>query len=204
MGPPENVLGAAVALRLLLARTPNVAVAITDAVVYPAGFELTLAVRTRNVAGPLHDVDFHLPRARRRRDDAEIPPEFLRFGIQFSDGAKATNFGRGALGAPGDAPPSRPLLWQRGGRGGARSWEWRYWVWPLPPPGPLAFVCEWPAEGIPLTRKEIDAAAILEAAEQVETLWEDEGDEGDWTEVGYAETHVSFAALEDDGGGQPP
>ena len=29
-------------------------------------------------------------------------------------------------------------------------------MWPLPPIGPLFFVCEWPAAGIPLTRVEVD------------------------------------------------
>ncbi len=33
--------------------------------------------------------------------------------------------------------------------GGPRSAFWRWWAWPLPPAGPLEFVCEWPALGIP-------------------------------------------------------
>jgi hypothetical protein len=49
-------------------------------------------------------------------------------------------------------------------------------VWPLPPAGTLAFVCEWPLRGIVETRAEIDAAPILEAAGRAEVLWpEDRG-----------------------------
>jgi hypothetical protein len=46
-------------------------------------------------------------------------------------------------------------------------------VWGLPPPGPLAFVCQWPARGIPESRSEIDARLVLEAAVRVTSLWPD-------------------------------
>jgi hypothetical protein len=38
-----------------------------------------------------------------------------------------------------------------------------HWVWPLPPAGPFALVCEWPSRGIGETRVEIDAGVILES-----------------------------------------
>ena len=41
----------------------------------------------------------------------------------------------------------------------------------LPPPGPLAFVVEWPARGIPETRVEIDASLVLEAADRAAPVW---------------------------------
>ena len=41
---------------------------------------------------------------------------------------------------------------------------------PLPPDGPLHLVCVWPAEGLALTRAEIEAAPIREAAARAETL----------------------------------
>jgi len=46
-------------------------------------------------------------------------------------------------------------------------------LWPLPPPGRLALVCEWPAAGIPLTRTDIDAGAIHEAAQRAQVIFED-------------------------------
>jgi hypothetical protein len=60
---------------------------------------------------------------------------------------------------------------QRGGGGGDRRFDMRFWLWPLPPPGPLAFVVEWPAEGVELTRRAIDVAELLEAATRAEELW---------------------------------
>ncbi len=40
----------------------------------------------------------------------------------------------------------------RGGHGGGRQSRQAFWVWPLRPPGPVAFVCEWPSYGIPESR----------------------------------------------------
>jgi hypothetical protein len=48
-----------------------------------------------------------------------------------------------------------------------------HWVWPLPPAGSFAFVCEWPGRGIAESRAKIDAALILEAAGRAVTLWPD-------------------------------
>jgi hypothetical protein len=49
-----------------------------------------------------------------------------------------------------------------------------HWVWPLPPAGPFAFVCEWPGRGIAESRAEIDAGMILEAAGRALTFWSDD------------------------------
>ena len=54
------------------------------------------------------------------------------------------------------------------------AWEVDVWIWGLPPPGPLAFVCEWPARGIPESRVEIDAGLVLEAAGRAVPIWPDQ------------------------------
>lgn len=49
-------------------------------------------------------------------------------------------------------------------RQGGTAGSWNYWLWPLPPPGPLTFVCAWPSQGLLPTKAEIDAAPLREAA----------------------------------------
>jgi hypothetical protein len=98
----------------------------------------------------------------------------LRLGIECSDGAKATTFDAHRFFMT-DERPSGPVLIQRGGSGGMRTWELGFWVWPLPPPGAFAFVSEWPAEGIALTRREIDADLIRQSAASAEELWSNAG-----------------------------
>jgi hypothetical protein len=62
-----------------------------------------------------------------------------------------------------------------GGGGGGGRWSHANWVWPLPPPGPLTFVCEWPGLDIPLTRVAMDAERIRDAGGRAELLWPDAG-----------------------------
>jgi hypothetical protein len=170
LAPPDNVLGTAVALNLLLARTDVVAVRVGAAVAYPSGLDFTVSVRRRD---PGNEV-FDLWSPRRR----ELPPELLRFGIQFADGSKATTLGA-VWSDPQRGDPNPPVLMDHGGGGDDRRWDQEFWLWPLPPPGPLTFVCEWPAYGIAETRHEIDAAAIVDAAAKAKTLWPEQASQDD-------------------------
>ncbi len=172
VGPPQGTLPGFVAIALVLARTDKVAVCLSRIAAYPAGFEFEILT----IAAPGLDADqvpdpmMHGPGSR-RGGDPSLPAEMLRIGIQFPDGAKATN--TSGFGHNGE-PPDRPVMTSRGGSGGMGQWRQAEWVWPLPPRGPLTFVCEWPAAGIPLTRHEIDAQTILDAAAQAQTIFSDE------------------------------
>jgi hypothetical protein len=94
-------------------------------------------------------------------------PDLLRFGVEFADGRRATSLGRRP--GPDSAAPEMTMT-QIGG--GGRGFEFRYWVFPPPLPGMLILAIEWPARGVELTKKEIDAGPILEAAARSERLWE--------------------------------
>ncbi|WP_261559791.1 hypothetical protein [Frankia tisae] len=47
----------------------------------------------------------------------------------------------------------------------------RYWLWPLPPAGPLTFVADFLARGLPESRVAVDGAAIRAAADRAVDLW---------------------------------
>jgi hypothetical protein len=57
------------------------------------------------------------------------------------------------------------------GHGGGRQSRQEFWVWPLRPPGPVAFVCEWPRYGIPESRVKVEAASIRAAASKAMEIW---------------------------------
>jgi hypothetical protein len=186
IGPAENVLGVAVDLSLVLARTEDVGVGLSSVVAEPNGVSFVLDFRRRFGAFPGTEWGKPFPPAYPGESRDE---EDFRFGVQFSDGRKATSLGEFRSPETVDlstAASASPRLIPRGGGGGGRhASQVGYWVWPLPPPGPLAFVCEWRAVGIPLTRVEVDAAPIIAAARRATVLWAlpdpDPASQGGWT-----------------------
>jgi hypothetical protein len=172
LGPPHNVLPGIAPVELIIARTNETVVATAGIRAYPEGFEFTLSLRLRTLSAR-EEQHFPYLLDYRSLEGEAFPDEFLRFGVQFVDGRKATNLDRPPDDQDGQAPGG-PVLQQHGGGGGGAAWDMEYWVWPLPPAGPFAFVCEWPSRGIAESRAEIDAGLILDAAGRAVTLWHDD------------------------------
>lgn len=167
MGPPYGMLPGVAALELVLAGNERAAVYIGRCSVYATGFELEVRVL---VAPGGDQLDPSLNGVHHRPGRGSNYEEMLRFGLEFSDGRKVTNIGGPA---PGEGEPAGPVLWGMSGSGGGGRWRQDFWVWPLPPSGPVGFVCEWPAAGIALSRQEIDAQMLLEAAARARPLFPD-------------------------------
>ena len=166
--PPEAELPGIVPIDTLhFDRSEQAAIAIIGISAYARGFEFFLARRIRP-GTPGLDQDPTPDMVRRRRGE----PEGFPVSVQFSDGRTAIS------GRPrGDSEPTGPLLQSRGGGGTSHSQLLRWWVWPLPPAGPLEFICQWPVYGIGETRIGIDGQLILDAARRSVQLWpEDDPD----------------------------
>jgi hypothetical protein len=109
---------------------------------------------------------------RPRQMGGELPPEMLRLGTEYAHGRKSTNTNpRWPEFDEDEEDESSPTMIEHGGGGGGREWRQSFWCWPLPLPGPLQLVCEWPSMEIPLTRHEIDAQLILDAAERAQEIF---------------------------------
>jgi hypothetical protein len=155
---PETQVGGSAGVGLLLARSDDAALALTGLIAYPNGFSFTIAavLREEDRRGRVHHYSL------RPDGPGPQPPEFLRVGVRFADGQVATNLaGRPH---PDEEPPARPVLMADSGGGGGRRFDMGYWVWPLPPPGPLTFVVAWPGYRIDETSAQIDAALLHDAA----------------------------------------
>jgi hypothetical protein len=169
LGPPDNMIGGPASIDALLARTSDVAVAAHSFIAYPTGVEFSLQVRGRSILQPNAFWDLS-------PGGNQLTPERLRLGLVYADGRKATNLGGFPLYLhEAHTPPSEPVLMPHGGHGGGRAWSQTLWLWPLPPPGPLGLVIEWPFYGIDETRVDIDADALVEAANQAIELWPGKG-----------------------------
>ncbi len=191
LAAPIGTFPGVVSLELILARTAQVAVCVTRLGAYASGFELELVTMARDEAEEFDPLLFEGRRMRGRRlqgATSEIPEGMLRFGIEFADGRKATNTADQPLAnlAGGTMTistaasesgkvqvPAAPVLRLGGGGGSGGNWRQSVWIWPLPPPGRLTFVCQWPEAGIELTRNDIDAQPILDAAGRAQVIFSD-------------------------------
>jgi hypothetical protein len=170
-----------VPLELILAQTDEVAIAVWQVSAYPSGFAFEVLALMAPHTVEQERFDALMFRGPMIGPHAQAGP--LRLGVQFADGSKATNESRPhpagtttvtRVGGGGDAPRGPIMDFAGGGGGGHGRWHHNYWVWPLPPPGPLAFVCEWPGLDIPVTRQEIDAQLILDAAARAQVIFSED------------------------------
>jgi hypothetical protein len=188
-GAPPATIPSTVPVERVLARTDDVAVTITGLQVYPASLEFEVVVFARpkeheSVDDGFDPMLFHLHHhpGRSQWDAA------LRLGVEFDDGRKATNVTGDHW--PDDRGTGRPILRSRGGGGGGDRYAQSYWLWPLPAAGSLTFVCEWPSQGIPVSRLEVDGDEIRAAAGRAQVIFPDDhlperpargdGDGGGW------------------------
>ena len=174
-GPPDSELGVAVPLRTILARQPGLVIALTDCVAFSNGFNLGIAVRSQ---AELDHRSFGFgPPSDRDREG------MLQVGVRFADGRESAASGHGPSPAvmayyeawhEGREPdvPAAPIIAQGGGSAGGKRIDFQYWVWPLPPDGPLKISCEWRAGGVPLTSTEVDGGAIRSAGSTSTSLWD--------------------------------
>lgn len=155
---------------LLLGRSDQAAVAITGILAYSTGFEIFMTGRIRR---PAEGGAEQPPSA--RLHPLHPPGRNLHFGMQLPGGTRVLGQ-RGGRGPGHDAEPAGPILRSFLAGGSPHTELARWWAWPLPPAGPLEFVCEWPVFGIAESRATIDAQLILDTVGHSIRLWpEDQG-----------------------------
>ncbi len=164
----------------VIARSKQALVALAGFRVYSKGVEILLMLRT--LSEFVFDDPTGFRELMRQKIDPtreSLPDTVFRFGVEFSDGRRATSLDRNWFDPDWQTkPPPSIHLGMTGGGGGA-AFNWQVWLWPLPPPGVLTVVCEYPQAGIALTRYEVEAAPILEAIHQKPRprnacpIWED-------------------------------
>src|SRR5215469_1412391 len=169
---PDAVIPGSVPAEVMLIRTEQVAVAIGGVRAYPNGFEFTLHTRLRHEDEVWPRAADPLERHGRWRG-GQVPDDVLRLGVLYADGRRTATTARHPL-WDDDTDDGRLVLLQGGGGGDARRWNGDFWVYPLPPEGPVTFVASWPRHGVAETRVELDGAAIREAAGRAVTLWPEE------------------------------
>ena len=159
---PDDVLPEFVGFRPVVARTDETAMALTQVLAYPSGFEFVVEMRHRSRDFGGRTDHIWAPR---------LPDDAALVQVQFADEAVASNRESPWLDPFFDdyAPPFLMLRGSLGG--GGRDWTGFFWVWPLPPPGAVEFRFEWQAAGVPRTSAVLQGEAIREAGARAQQLW---------------------------------
>jgi len=170
MSPPEDELGVAVPVQQVLTAGDEAVVVLSSCVAYTTGFQLVVGIRRKNEPPPLANPRLH----------RDMPETSMEIGVRFTDG-RETSPARDAaqrraffdaVAAGSDPPlPAGPMIGSGGGGGGGRRWDWTYWIWPLPPDGPMTVIARWPAGRVPDGEIQVDGSAIRMAGERSEKLW---------------------------------
>lgn len=173
MSPPENELPGGVGLSVLLGRTDDAAVGITQIEAFSTGFQFTLAVRLRRARPEFFHGGLFTLISAHGHPGVNIPlADRLLLGVEYADGRRASTLHDMRIqGLDVMADDQRLVLVQQSGGGGEQGVDQTYWVAPLPPEGPVTFVLAWPGFGMPESRTVLDSAAIRAAADRSHLLW---------------------------------
>ena len=173
MSPPDNEFPAGIGRTVLLGRSDDAAVGITQIEAFSTGFRFTLAVRLRRERPELAFGGLTMLISPRVHPGTTIAmADRLLLGIEYADGRRASTLQDMRMHGPdGTTGGEQLVLVQQGGGGGQRSADQTYWVTPLPPDATVDVVLAWPGFGIPESRATLDAAAIRTAASRSQILW---------------------------------
>lgn len=166
-GPDPTDLGQPIPISFVLGRNEVAVVGVTAFIAFRTGFAFTLRMvfaDPQNNLTPLSSMNL-VKLAQVRREDAPPPGEQFHLGLTFSDGSSVTSSGEFVL--EGGAEASLTLL---DGSGGGVVSTLRWYVEPLPPPGPIAFWCEWAKARMAFRHQLVLRTEIQDAAKESKDL----------------------------------
>lgn len=168
MSEPDNEVPAPVPFTAVLGRTDELAVCIVGMHAFTAGLSFRLAVRLRHMRQGLPHRMFEMVSGHGPGTPAE---DRLLLGVEYADGRTVSNVNGDDWFATGELPEDRLVLRPGGGGGGGLSYDQRFWLSPLPPPGPVTIVSAWPALGLEEDSTHCDGQMLLDAAARALVLW---------------------------------
>ncbi len=170
MGPPENELPRSVPATLILGRGVDAVVAVAGIRVYTTGLSFDLVVRLRRYPETITADPYFSIFGGPHPGHGGQTKSTLLLGVEYADGRSAINVG-GPVSPAAVIDNTEPRLSANGGGGGGLSFDQAYWLSPVPPDGPLTFICRWPAFGIDETITVVPDLELTTASSQAVVLW---------------------------------
>ncbi len=166
-GPDPSDLGHPVPLSFVMGRNEVAVVGVTAFIAYHKGFAFTLTMLfadPQNRLTPLHPIQ-RVTLAQVRGEDSPLSGEQFHIVLTFSDGSSVESSGGFVL----EDQPDASLTLLDGSGGGVVS-QLRWYVEPLPPPGPISFLCEWPMAKIAFRYEVALGTELQDAAKESKYL----------------------------------
>ncbi|MDX6266140.1 MAG: hypothetical protein QOD70_880 [Frankiales bacterium] len=160
-GPAQDEVGVMALSGFSLARSPDVAVALSGITAFSDGLVLHVVVLFADEQ-KREQLDWSL------QEYSRSPGRF-RLGVQFPDARRATT-------GTADAPPVQAadadaVLTMLSSSNGPLRWQGDYWLWPLPGAGTMVLGCRWPDRAIDETLVSVDTAPLRTAAARSGPVW---------------------------------
>lgn len=160
-GPAQDEVGMLAMSGFLLARSPDVAVALSGITAFSDGLLLHVVVLFADEQRR-ETLDWSL------QEYSRSPGRF-RLGVQLPDGMRATT-------GTGDAPPLQTsdadaVLTMLTSATGPLRWQGDYWLWPLPQDGTMLLGCRWADRAIDETLVSVETAPLRAAAAASGPVW---------------------------------
>jgi hypothetical protein len=165
--PPPHEVPGAVPLTLVLGRTREFAIVLTDLAAYSNGllFTTSLAIKDAESTPLLDDWATTWLPAPTDRD--------FQLSIEYGDGRRFL-----LRSSPGSS--AHPVRFQRGWSDANMDSRTAF-ISPLPERGGVTFTCAWPSRGLGPQTRNIGPAPILDATRRILRLWQDAEDDSEDT-----------------------
>lgn len=161
--PPDDEVPANVPFSMIVGRTSSLALALADISVYSTGFSFATYLFARDSRSARvfesWSSSWHLPQ----------PATDFELTVTYPD---RTTFSVARV--PQDVYTKeavRPLMHLRGSIA-ERFSQLTVFVSPLPPEGTVSVTCEWPSQGLTLTKAELESVILLGACARIIRVWD--------------------------------
>ena len=160
-GPAQDEVGIMAMSGFVIARSSDVAIALSGITAFSDGLVLHLVVLFADEQGR-ERLDWSL------QEYSRSPGRF-RLGVELPDGRRATT-------GTTDSPPvirteADAVLTMLSTSNGPLRWQGDYWLWPLPDDGVMLLGCRWPDRAIDETLVSVETSALRASALSSGPIW---------------------------------
>lgn len=161
--PSEGTIPAMLAVNRVIHEGDDAVVTLDTLGVYPNGFTIQVAIHLNPRTAQQTVSRFRGPRI-----------QMVRAGVRFADGREGGRRaqGRGDLAKDDQGVPTEPYVSLHGGMGGGTGgWRFGFWVFPLPPDGPLDIFFQLPTDEPVEANVSLDGGEVRAAATHARVVW---------------------------------